>query len=119
LLEACTNLPDWTPLRLFTCTNRPMVVPDVTADWYPQRFYRVAPLTAMPKPILGFAQPNPPASVRLALEALPGASYRIEVSTNLTQWSPLTNVNVMNSITVISVGSTNMTSRRFYRAVVE
>jgi len=42
VLEVSTNLVNWTPITVFTCTNLPTVVMDPKASNYPYRFYRVS-----------------------------------------------------------------------------
>ena len=59
----------------------------------------------------------PDGSVRFSLNAAPDLTYRIEASTNLVDWTALTNLaNPSGTIQFIDLHATNF-SRRFYRAV--
>jgi hypothetical protein len=81
-------------------------------------FYRVAPLSAVPGPRLRFAAGNIGTNViTLALDGVPGFTYRVDTSTNLLNWTPLTNfVGTAPTMYFQDVPVTNF-SRRFYRAV--
>ncbi|NLH74921.1 MAG: peptidoglycan DD-metalloendopeptidase family protein [Verrucomicrobia bacterium] len=49
VLEASTNLVDWMPIAVSTCTNLPTVLVDSTVGNYSHRFYRLATqLTTIP-----------------------------------------------------------------------
>jgi hypothetical protein len=121
VLEASTNLPGWQPALLFTCTNKITVVIDPKASQDRQKFYRVAPLSALPKPVLRFAPSAPitSGSVHLGLEAIPGFRYRIETSTNLVTWTTLTNLNATNVLVNFTDTRPADAARSFYRAAVE
>ena len=63
-------------------------------------------------------QPRPDGSAQFTLEAVPGWSYTLQVSTNLVDWTPLTSfVATGPAMPVVDPAATNF-SRRFYRAVV-
>jgi hypothetical protein len=120
VLQGSTNLVNWTPVLCFTCTNSPAVVVDTAGKNFTERFYRIAPLTSTPRPVLMFATPHPLTSSGLdfSLEGVPGLSYRVDVSTNLANWLPLTNFGCTNWIMFFRDGAATNYSRRFYRAVV-
>ena len=110
----------WTPMFNFTCTNSPTYVVDPAATNYGQRFYRIAPLTSVPRPKLGFAssQPLTSAGLDLTLEGLPGFRYNVEAATNFIDWIPLTNFVSTNSMMYFRDAAATNFNRRFYRAVV-
>ena len=120
VLETSTNLVTWTSLFNFTCTNSPTYIVDVAAKNYGQRFYRIAPLTSVPRPKLGFGSAHPLTSsgLDLSLEGLPGFTYNVEAATNFTDWIPLTNFVSTNSMMYFRDAAATNFNRRFYRAVV-
>ena len=120
VLQGSTDLVNWTPVLCFTCTNSPAVVVDTAGKNYAKRFYRIAPLTSTPQPILGFATPYPltGGGLGLSLEGVPGLSYRIDCSTNMADWLAFTNFGCTNWIMFFRDGAATNYSRRFYRAVV-
>ncbi len=120
-LEASTNLVNWTPISNFTCTNSPTVIVDTAAMNYGRRFYRIAPLTTVPRPKLGFGSTHPltASGLDLSLEGLPGFSYRVEAATNVIDWLPLTNLVSTNSMMYFRDPAATNFNRRFYRAVLE
>src|ERR1039457_1698692 len=76
--------------------------------------FRVAPPSP---PQLGSPKIFPDGSFRFSLVAPAGQSCRIDVSTNLLDWSALTNITCgTNAVQVIDPGTTN-TTRRFYRSM--
>jgi hypothetical protein len=119
VLQGSTNLVNWTPVLYFTCSNSPAVVVDTAGKNYTKRFYRIAPPTSTPQPILGFATPHPltGGGLGLSLEGVPGLSYEVDFSTNLMNWLPLTNFGCTNWIMFFRDGAATNYSRRFYRAV--
>ena len=54
----------------------------------------------------------------LSLEGLPGFNYRVDFSTNLADWGPLTNLISTNATMYFRDSSATNYSRRFYRAVM-
>ena len=118
-LMASTNLADWTALQKFTCTNPPTILLDPSSTNFGQRFYRLAPVSALPRPSLGF----PPGgfsgtnNVRLVLEGVPGVTYRVESATNLLDWVPLNTFLSTNSLMYLEDAPALSTARKFYRAV--
>jgi hypothetical protein len=127
VLQASTNLVNWVPVLSFSCTNTPTVVVDSASVNYAKRFYRIAPLSSMlarlssvPPPRLGFdaARPMTADGFGLSLEGLSGIGYRVDVSTNLADWAPLTSFLSTNSLMYFRDSGATNGSRRFYRAVV-
>jgi hypothetical protein len=118
-LMASTNLVDWTALLKFTCTNVPMILWDFGSTNFGRRFYRVAPVSAVPGPRLtllplSFGGTN---LVRLGVEGVPGFTYRVERSTNLSDWSPLSTFLSTNFLMQIEDSPAALSERQFYRAV--
>jgi hypothetical protein len=77
-------------------------------------------LGSTPPPRLSFGskQPLTANGLDVTLEASPGLNYRIEVTTNLVDWTLLTNITVGTNSTLnfLDHSATNR-NRRFYRAV--
>lgn len=119
-LQASTDLTNWITLFSFTCTNSPTIVVDTASKNFNQRFYRIASVATLPRPQLGFASSQPLTSdgLNLLLRGLPGLSYCIEASTNLTVWSPITNFVATDSVTLFRDTAATNFPYRFYRAVV-
>jgi hypothetical protein len=120
VLQASTNLVNWVPVLNFTCTDSPAVVVDAASVNYARRFYRIAPLSSIPRPRLGFdsARPMTANGFGLTLEGLSGLDYRVDVSTNLADWVPFTNFVSTNSLMYFRDSGATNGGRRFYRAVV-
>jgi hypothetical protein len=120
-LLASTNLSDWTAILKFTCTNIPMVLTDPASTNLTRRFYRVAPLSAVPGPKLRFPSPgsigNSP--ITLALDGVPGFTYRVDTSTNLLNWTPLTNFSITASTMYFQDSPAANSNLKFYRAVAQ
>ena len=118
-LLASSNLRDWTAILKFTCTNIPMVLSDAVSLGTDRRFYRVAPLSAVPGPVLRFSSPisTNGTPITLALQGVPGFAYRIETSTNLLNWIPLTNFTSTNLLMYFQ--DVPNPTRKFYRAVTQ
>jgi len=120
-LLASTNLSDWTAILKFTCTNVPMVLSDPASTNLVRRFYRVAPLSAVPGPKLRFPSPgsigNSP--ITLALDGVPGFTYRVDTSSNLLNWTPLTNFSSTASTMYFEDSPAANSNLKFYRAVVQ
>jgi hypothetical protein len=58
---------------------------------------------------------NPP-MIRIA--APPGRFYALQTSTNLSQWTTISNYFGLDCTTIVADPTTNLTSRRFYRIYV-
>ena len=118
-LMASTNLVDWTALQKFTCTNPPTLLLDPASSNFGRRFYRIAPLSALPGPRLGF-QPGARTGtnrVQLVLEGVPGVSYRVESSTNLADWVLFNTFLSTNTQMYFEDTPTPQADRKFYRTV--
>jgi hypothetical protein len=127
VLQASTNLVNWVAVFSFTCTDTPTVVVDSASVNSARRFYRIAPLSSMraplssiPRPTLGFdaARPMTADGFGLSLEGLSGIGYRVDFSTNLADWVPLTSFVSTNSLMYFRDRGATNGGRRFYRAVV-
>ena len=107
-LLASTNLATWVPILSFACTN------DLSS-----RFYRLAPPSSVPGLKLGLGAVHPLNSngLDLVLFCLPGLKYRLESSSNLVDWTAVTNVLSTNTTMHLLDASAANYSRRFYRAV--
>jgi hypothetical protein len=112
---------DWTAILKFTCTNIPTVLTDPASTNAPRRFYRVAPLSVVPGPKLRFSGPLIPTNnlLTLALDGVPGFTYRIDTSTNLLNWTPLTNFPATTTTTYFQDIITSNTARKFFRALAQ
>ena len=126
LVEASTNLINWTPIATFSTTNSPFYFTDPDATNYSQRFYRalllgtgyVAPSNSV-SIAFGAAQPLSTNGFQLILNAPISSTVAIQTSTNLVNWQTLTQFVVENSpIYFTDPQATNYT-QRFYRAVVQ
>ena len=118
-LMASTNLVDWTALLKFTCTNVSTMLLDPASTNFGRRFYRLAPVSVLPRPRLGF-RPGVAVgtnNIRLVLEGVPGVSYRVESSTNLADWAPINTFLSTNSLMYLEDIPAFLTGRKFYRAV--
>jgi hypothetical protein len=58
----------------------------------------------------------PDGTLKLVFTGEPGAAYTIEVSTNLADWSVLTNLVNTNGTIEINAGQTAAAPQRFFRA---
>ncbi len=119
-LLASTNLAAWAPILSFACTNSPMDVFDPDANSFSARFYRLAPPGTAPDLRLGLgsAQPLSSSGLDLVLYGQAGSSYRIDASSNLLDWTAVTNFVSTNTAMYFRDASATNYSRRFYRAVV-
>jgi hypothetical protein len=70
-----------------------------------------------PPPLLGISW-LPGRTAELQFNPTAGFNYRIEASTNLTAWAPLTNVSgLIGTVQILDSTATN-SPRRFYRGVL-
>jgi hypothetical protein len=74
---------------------------------------------AQPHPRLGFGPYDSGASFDLNLQGMNCISYRIDASTDLLSWLPMTNFVSTNEVTSFRDSSATNYSRRFYRAVLQ
>jgi len=118
-LFASSDLKNWTPILKFTCTNLPTVVFDSASAGFDHRFYRIAPLSLVPGPTVSFNSAVHPGTtpVTIALQGVPGFSYRIDSSTNLVDWVPLTNSTSTNQVMYFQ--DVPNSASKFYRAVTQ
>jgi hypothetical protein len=118
-LQASTNLAQWVRVLDLSCTGSPTYVVDLEAKNFSRRFYRVAPFTGSPPLRLDFASPawRVTSGLALKLDGPLGKNYRIDASTNLLNWVPITNLpNTWVPFYFSDPQSTNY-QRRFYRAL--
>ena len=120
-LEESPNLIEWLPLCNFLCrsTNQGVSLPVNPAAQ--TRFYRVATTTNLPIPILALVNAsailtNPP---MLQIDAPPGTHYSVFVSTNLADWSVLSNFYASKWQTMLTDSSAAGITNRFYRAAAQ
>ncbi len=59
---------------------------------------------------------QPDKTIQLTLTGDSGALYYVEVSTNMVNWSPLTNVTLSGGAVIFSAGSTTSDAQQYYRA---
>jgi uncharacterized repeat protein (TIGR01451 family) len=119
VLMASSNLVSWRGLLKFTCTNVPTVLIDSATNLL-QRFYRVAPVSAVPGPTLRFASSVVPGTNRLnfALDSVSGFNYTVLTSSDLMNWTPLTNF-TGNAATMYFQDAPGASTRKFYRALAQ
>jgi hypothetical protein len=114
-----TNLTDWLPVQNFTCTNLPTVLMDFTSTNGGLRFYRFGPQTGIPRPRLSFALPPFDShGVNLLLSGFAGIGYRLERSTNLTDWESVTSFVSTNAQMPVRDALPPNEAPRFYRALI-
>lgn len=120
VLLASTNLVDWSPISGFVDTNPPVTIYDPNASKYPWRFYRIGPESTAPAMQLGlnYAQPLNSNGFNVILYSLPGLNYEIQASTNLVDWTTITNFVSTNSPFYLSIPTTTNAKQEFYRAVL-
>lgn len=119
LIEASTNLVVWSTLTNMACTGSTMLFTDWTSPSFSRRFYRVAVYASAAQIQLHLESPNLVISggMGLSLTGEPGVNYRVDVSTDLTTWTPLTNfISTEATMHFFDSSATNF-NQRFYRAV--
>jgi hypothetical protein len=114
LIQASTDLVNWTTLTTLTLTNGTGQFTDPATASYPQRFYRAVVFSQV-QPQMGSLQLFSGSVVQVTVKGLPGQPYIIEASTNLVNWVTLTNVVLPTSVWQFIDTSTNF-NQRFYRA---
>ena len=112
-IEASQDLRVWTLVSNVTFAVPPGWLSDPDATNFTHRFYR----SVWQRPEVTLA--GPPqftgTQFRLQLAGEIGRVYRVQVSTNLTDWQPLTNVILTNPITPFLDGNAFNYPQRFYR----
>ena len=119
VLLASTNLVDWTPISGFVNTNPPVTIYDAWATQYPQRFYRIGPVSLAPAMSLAVNGDQASGSNGFSglLYALPGLRYEVDASTDLLSWQAVTNFLSTNSPFSFRDSNATNFNQRFYRAV--
>ena len=117
-LLASTNLAQWVALTNFACTAETMYLVDAAMGNFTQRFYRLASFSAAPGTELrvlpdGFGS----GGMDLILNGAPGLTYRLEVSSDLKSWTPLTNLLSTGATTYFRDVSATNVAQRFYRVL--
>jgi hypothetical protein len=122
-LQFSTNLVDWVRMTDFVCTNSPTWLTDTNASRFSQRFYRVAPyaginVSPFQLEFLGSVAQGGGA-ITLKLSAPLTLDYRIQSSTNLVDWTTVTDFPSLQSSPhyFSDESAKGKTSPRFYRAV--
>jgi len=111
VVEASPDLAQWTPI--FTNTSASVIeFVDTQSTNHPRRFYRLATPSTRPS-LTGVREP---AGYRVRVRAPPGLPCRIETSTDLVHWTPLTS-NVPGGD--FDFLDSDLGAARFYRAVAE
>jgi subtilase family serine protease len=122
-LQFSTNLVDWVRMTDFVCTNSPTWLTDTNASRFSQRFYRVAPYAGINVSPFQLEFLGPVAqgggAIALKLSAPLTLDYRIQSSTNLVDWTTVTNFPSLQSSPhyFSDESAKGKTSPRFYRAV--
>jgi hypothetical protein len=70
-------------------------------------------------PGLSINRPSSSSAVQLEIENTPGASSRVEASTNLREWTPLATVDHSQARAVVTDDAAAKESKKFYRAITE
>ncbi|HUC84687.1 MAG TPA: hypothetical protein VL970_05795, partial [Candidatus Acidoferrales bacterium] len=118
-LQASSNLVQWSTLFSFLCQSTNQAVQSPVDPSSPQMFYRLAGTTNPPTPILVLSNPAGIATNALPIlqiEAPPGYPYSVDVSTNLADWTLLTNYDATIWDTQVIDVSASGAPVRFYRA---
>ncbi len=118
-LLTSTNLSNWKAILKLTCPNVPMLVTVPVSTNLTRCFYRPAPLSSAPGPRLRLTSPGTTGThlLTLVLDGVPGFTYRVDISTNLHEWTPLTNFPGTAPTMYFQDLSVTNFGRRFYRAV--
>src|SRR5262249_25234514 len=101
-LQASVNLADWTPIVQVSCpysNHGAVVLMDPASKDYPRRFYRLAPLSTVAKPVLGLrlTRSSTNTGLELILHGTVGFNYRLQGSSNLLDWEPVCEVLCTNA----------------------
>jgi uncharacterized protein (TIGR03790 family) len=111
VVEASSDLALWTPIFTNTSASALEFV-DIQATNYPRRFYRLAVPSSRP----ALTGAKEPAGYRVRVRAPPGVPCRVESSTDLVHWAPLTSNAEGGNFDFLDP---ELPGGRFYRAVIE
>ncbi len=118
-VEASTNLTVWTSVASFLCQedNQAVMVPMPLSA--PACFFRLQSSTNAPLPVLKLldAQAPPAMTPQLRISAPPGWRYSLQTSTDLANWSEVTNYYATAYTTVITDPVAAGFNSRFYRVM--
>jgi hypothetical protein len=115
LIQASTDLVNWTTLTTLTLTNGTGQFIDSSPANVNQRFYRAVVFSAA-QPQLGSVSLLSGGVVQLGVKGLSGQTYIIEASTNLVIWAPIYTNGGSFMFTDPNAPNYN---RRFYRAAMQ
>jgi VCBS repeat-containing protein len=117
IIEASTNLTDWTPISTNSGLTGSVVFTDTEATNFSQRFYRAMTVVNTNAPLSFDSEAMTINGFELKLSGPMVPSYVIEASTNLTDWTPIsTNSGLTGSVVFTDTKATNF-SQRYYRAM--
>jgi uncharacterized repeat protein (TIGR01451 family) len=115
VLESSADLQQWSAEMTFVCreSNQHLTLP--WTNGVPGRFYRLRSTTDAALPVLTLVHgPASPSGALLQVTAPPGHTYWVQVSSNLVDWSNLTNYFGLSCETLVS-DSIAGPGPRFYR----
>jgi hypothetical protein len=113
LIEASQDLIHWTVLTNVVPTNGPLPFLDSDAALYPRRFYRA--VLQLNAPEISAARLMPNGSFQFNFTADVGRYYQFMASTNLRDWTVLTNLAAPASNVIFFDSSAPAYPRRFYQ----
>ena len=110
----------WTPILTFACTNATMDILDANAMNYAARFYQLVTPPLVPTISLSVGPGRQPGTngMDLVLTGTAGLDYRIDASTDLINWTAITNFLSTNATMTVRDASATNSNLRFYRAVM-
>lgn len=114
-IEVSEDLIHWEPLTNFICTELPMVLVDPCASAFDHRFYRAAGICLAPE--LDPGSVSELAGFSFTLRGESGRNYRIQASTNLTDWVTIGHLLQTNALSHFMDADAARFSHRFYRVV--
>ncbi len=113
-IEASEDLTQWVTLTNLLCTNLIMQLIDSDARMFRQRFYRSVEFAFVPSvtaPTFGTSY------FSFTLIGLAGRNYQVQASTNLQDWTILTNVFMTGQSGLFLDGAALNFEHRFYRVI--